>query len=93
MFLEMRCHIHSELAAIEEEEGHLEASLSHLQKAMQLDNGMQRERLSSAFHLLQLRQARYQVPNRNEDKAAVLLQQVFCPSMSNYLKLHRNSYQ
>ncbi|XP_047458245.1 cilia- and flagella-associated protein 46 isoform X2 [Mugil cephalus] len=75
VFPEMRCHIHSELAAIEEEEGHLEASLTHLQKAMQLDGGTQRERLSSALHLLQLRRARYQVPSRNEDKAAKLMQQ------------------
>ncbi|XP_045926168.1 cilia- and flagella-associated protein 46 isoform X3 [Micropterus dolomieu] len=75
MLLEMRCQVHSELAVIEEEEGHLEASLSQLQKAMRLDNGTQRERLSSAFHLLQLRGTLYQTPSRTEDKAAMLMQQ------------------
>lgn len=82
MLLGMRSQIHSELAAIEEEEGHLEASLLHLQKAMLLDDGTQRQRLSSAFHLLQLRGTLNQTPSRNEDKAAVLLQQVFSFSAS-----------
>ncbi|XP_028983141.1 cilia- and flagella-associated protein 46 isoform X3 [Betta splendens] len=71
----MRSQIHSELAAMEEEEGRLEAALTHLHKAMLLDNGTQRQRLSSAFHLLQLRKTLYQTPSRNEDKAALLLQQ------------------
>ncbi|XP_059214821.1 cilia- and flagella-associated protein 46 [Centropristis striata] len=75
MFLEMRCQVHSELAVIEEEEGRLQASLTHLHKAMQLDNGTQRERLSSAFRLLQLRGTLYQTPSRAEDKAAMLMQQ------------------
>lgn len=77
--LEMRCQVHSELAVIEEEEGCLEASLTHLQKAMQLDNGSLREGLSSALHLLQLRRALYHTPSRVEDKAAMLLQQVSSP--------------
>ncbi|XP_074502975.1 cilia- and flagella-associated protein 46 isoform X2 [Sebastes fasciatus] len=75
MLLEMRCQVHSELAMIEEEDGRLEASLTHLQKAMLLDNGTQRERLSSALRLLQLRGTLYQTPSRTEDKAAMLMQQ------------------
>ncbi|CAK6962375.1 cilia- and flagella-associated protein 46 [Scomber scombrus] len=75
MLPEMRCQIHSELAVIEEEEGRLEASLIHLQKAMLLDNGTQRESLSSAFRLLKLRETLYQTPSRTEDKAAMLMQQ------------------
>ncbi|XP_072246405.1 cilia- and flagella-associated protein 46 [Leuresthes tenuis] len=75
MLLEVRCQVHSELAIIEEEEECLEASLTHLQKAMLLDNGTQRERLSSAFHLLQLRRTVYSTPTRAEDKAAMLMQQ------------------
>ncbi|XP_063348312.1 cilia- and flagella-associated protein 46 [Pelmatolapia mariae] len=75
MLLELRCQVHSELAVTEEEEGRLEASLTHLQKAMLLDNGTQQERLSSAFRLLQLRQTLYQTPSRTEDKAAMLMQQ------------------
>uniref|UniRef100_A0A3B4YJ43 Cilia and flagella associated protein 46 n=1 Tax=Seriola lalandi dorsalis TaxID=1841481 RepID=A0A3B4YJ43_SERLL len=75
MLLEMRCQVHSELAVIEEEEGRLEASLTQLQKAMLLDNGAQRERLSSALRLLQLRGTLFQTPSRTEDKAAMLMQQ------------------
>ncbi|XP_041867180.1 cilia- and flagella-associated protein 46 isoform X2 [Melanotaenia boesemani] len=75
MLLEVRCQVHSELAIIEEEEGCLEASLTHLQKAMLLDNGTQRERLSSAFNLLELRRNLYHTPNRAEDKAAMLMHQ------------------
>ncbi|KAM4729450.1 cilia- and flagella-associated protein 46 [Anableps anableps] len=76
MLLEMRCKVHSELAVIEEEEGDLETSVSHLQKAMLLDNGTQRERLSSAFHFLQLRRTPYQTPACPKDKAARLMQQI-----------------
>lgn len=79
----MRSQIHSELAVIEEEEGRLEASLTHLQKAMLLDTGTQRQRLLSAVHLLQLRGNLYQTPLRNEEKAAMLLQKVFSFSASD----------
>lgn len=83
LLLETRCQVHSELALIEEEEGRLEAALTHLQKAMLLDNGTHRERLSSAVRLLQLRGALYQTPSRAEDKAEMLMQQVFfSPSVS-----------
>lgn len=76
LLLELRCQVHSELAVIEEEDGRLEASMTHLHKALLLDNGAQRERLSSALHLLQLRADLYQTPTRSEERAAVLLQQV-----------------
>lgn len=72
----MRCQLHSELAAIEEEKGCLEASLTHLQKALLLDDGTQQEHLSSAVHLLQLRTTLDQTPSRREDTAAQLLQKV-----------------
>lgn len=72
----MRCQLHSELAAIEEEKECLEASLTHLQKALLLDDGTQQEHLSSAVHLLQLRTTLDQTPSRREDKAAQLLQKV-----------------
>lgn len=83
MFVEVRCQLHSELAAIEEEKGFLEASQAHLQKALLLDNGTQREHLSSAVHHLQLRTALDLIPSRHEDKAAQLMQKV---SVSFYSK-------
>ncbi|KAM9810017.1 cilia- and flagella-associated protein 46 isoform 2-T2 [Syngnathus typhle] len=76
MLFLVRSQVHAELAASEEEDGLLEASMTHLRKAMLLDNGTQKERLSSAFHLLQLRRNLYQTPSRTEDKAAMLMQQV-----------------
>lgn len=83
MLLEMRSQVHSELAVIEEEEGRLESSLTHLQKAMLLDNGTQRERLSSAARRLQLRGTLYEAPPRIEDKAFMLMHQVCNPSVSH----------
>ncbi|KAM8852116.1 cilia- and flagella-associated protein 46 isoform 2-T2 [Synchiropus picturatus] len=76
MLLEVRCQIHLELARIEDEEGHLEAALTHLQKAKELDDGAQEDCLASALRLLQLRAALYETPARTEDKASKLLQQV-----------------
>lgn len=75
--LETRCQVHSELALIEEEKGRLEAALTHLHKALLLDHGKQRERLSSAVRLLQLRTAPYQSPpSQSQERAAMLMQQV-----------------
>ncbi|XP_028324506.1 cilia- and flagella-associated protein 46 isoform X2 [Gouania willdenowi] len=76
MLVEVRCQVHSELAAIEEEEGRLEISLTHLQKAMVLDNGLHQERLLSAMCLLQLKINFSQSSSRVEDKAAFLMDQV-----------------
>ncbi|XP_043992577.1 cilia- and flagella-associated protein 46 isoform X2 [Gambusia affinis] len=76
MSMEMRCEVHSELAVIEEEEGDLKASLSHLEKALLLDSGKYQERLLSALHLLQLRRTPYHTPACPLDKAAKIMQQV-----------------
>lgn len=91
MLLEMRCQVHSELAVIEEEDGRLEASLTHLQKAMLLDNGTQQERLSSAVRLLQLRGTLDQTASRAEDKAAMLMQQVSNPPCQAVITLHNEN--
>ncbi|CAL8299481.1 unnamed protein product [Merluccius merluccius] len=75
MLLETRCQVHSELASMEEEEGRLGASLGHLERAMLLADGPQRERLSTAVNRLHLRGTLYTTPSRPEDRAAMLLQQ------------------
>lgn len=72
----MRCQVQSELALLEEEEGNLEASLTHLQKALLLDDGSRGRRLTWALRLLQLRRTPRPAPSRAEDRAAQLLQQV-----------------
>lgn len=77
VLLDLRCQVHAELAAIEEEEERLESAIKHLHKALSLDvGGQQQQRLSSSLHLLQLRTNLYNVPTRPEDQAAVLIQQV-----------------
>ncbi|XP_060780970.1 cilia- and flagella-associated protein 46 [Neoarius graeffei] len=76
MFLDMRCHIHAELAAIEEEAEKLESAVQHLQAALDLDeSGLFQQRLSFSLHLLQLRSKLYSSPTRPEDQAAMLIQQ------------------
>ncbi|XP_037543698.1 cilia- and flagella-associated protein 46 [Nematolebias whitei] len=75
VLLQQRCHVHSELALAEDEDGNLQASLTHLQKAVSLDHGTHGERLSSSVRLLQLRRNLHQSPPRPEDRAALLLQQ------------------
>lgn len=77
MLLDMRCQIHAELAAIEEEAERLEPAAQHLQAALVLDeSGQFQQRLSFSLHLIQLRSNLYKTPTRNEDQAAMLIQQV-----------------
>lgn len=92
MFLEMRCQIHSELALIEEEDGSLVASLTHLQKALQLDNGSLRERLSAALSLVQLKQNLNWTLTRAEDKAAILLLQVYSTQPHARARVHTHMH-
>ncbi|XP_058242545.1 cilia- and flagella-associated protein 46 isoform X2 [Hemibagrus wyckioides] len=76
MLLDMRCQIHAELAAIEEEAERLEPAARHLQAALVLDErGQLQQRLSFSLHLIQLRGNLYRTPTRREDQAATLIQQ------------------
>ncbi|XP_053477642.1 cilia- and flagella-associated protein 46 isoform X1 [Ictalurus furcatus] len=76
MLLDMRCQIHAELAAIEEEAERLEHAIQHLHTALGLDeSGQFQQRLSFSLHLLQLRSKLYSTPTRPEDQAAMLIQQ------------------
>ncbi|KAF5902114.1 cilia- and flagella-associated protein 46 isoform X3, partial [Clarias magur] len=76
MLLDMRCQIHAELAAVEEEAERLEPAIQHLRAALGLDeSGKFQHRLSFSLHLLQLRSKLYITPTRPEDQAAMLIQQ------------------
>ncbi|XP_072534370.1 cilia- and flagella-associated protein 46 isoform X2 [Salminus brasiliensis] len=76
MLLDIRCQVHAELAAIDEEEDRLEPALKHLHTALGLDvRGEHQQRLSSSLRLLQLRTSLYSTPTRPEDQAAMLIQQ------------------
>lgn len=77
MLLDIRCQIHAELAAIEEEAERLEPAAQHLQAALGLDeSGQCQQRLSFSLYLIQQRSNLYTTPTRPEDQAAMLLQQV-----------------
>ncbi|XP_016110300.1 cilia- and flagella-associated protein 46-like [Sinocyclocheilus grahami] len=73
LLLDVLCRVHTELAAIDEEDEKLESAMKHLQKALELDPHSQH--LSSSLHLLQLRSSVHSAPTRPEEHAARLIQQ------------------
>lgn len=73
----LRCQVHMELAKCEEDEDQLEYALTHLQKALDMDDSSQyRDRLNTALKRLKLRATLYQTPERPEDLAAMIIEQV-----------------
>lgn len=69
--------MHSEVGVLEAEEDRVEAATEHVQKALNLDvRGEHQERLSAALHALRLRSMLYETPQRSQDRAALLIQQV-----------------
>ncbi|XP_077103327.1 cilia- and flagella-associated protein 46 [Siphateles boraxobius] len=75
MLLEVLCHVHAELAAVDEDDENLESAVKHLHKAVTLD--IPSEHLSSSLHLLHLRSSvlSTHTHTRSEDQAARLMQQ------------------
>ena len=73
----LRCQIHTELAKFEEDEDQLEYAVTHLTKALELnDTGQYRDRLETSLKRLQLRATLYKTPERPEDLAAMIIEQV-----------------
>lgn len=73
----MRCQIHMEIAQIEDEEDRTEVAIRHIQKALVLDGtGQYQNFLKTYLHRLQLRATLYTKPQRAEDQAAMILEQV-----------------
>ena len=69
--------MHTELAKCEEAEDQLEYAVTHLRKALELDDsGMYYDRLQTALTRLQLRATLYKTPERAEDLAAMIIEQV-----------------
>lgn len=69
--------MHTELAKCEEAEDQLEYAVTHLRKALELDDsGQYGDRLRTALTRLQLRATLYQTPERPEDLAAMIIEQV-----------------
>ncbi|KAM4668337.1 cilia- and flagella-associated protein 46 [Amazona ochrocephala] len=73
----LRCQVHMEVARIEEDGDRIEAAVKHLQKAMQLNNsGQYQEHLRLAFNRLHVRSTLYKSPERLEDQAVMMIEQV-----------------
>ncbi|XP_048865345.1 cilia- and flagella-associated protein 46 isoform X2 [Brienomyrus brachyistius] len=88
--LELRCQIHSEVGEAEAEEDRLESALEHLQKALHLDErGLYQERLSTVLHQLQIQSMIYKTPEKEEDQAALLIDQAKGAGSKNAMKKNR----
>lgn len=77
MMILFRCQVHMEIARIEEDGDRMEAAMEHVQKAMHLDKkGQHQEYLRLTFNRLHLCTALHNSPERPEDQAAVMIEQV-----------------
>lgn len=66
-----------EIARIEEDEDRIEIAVQHLQKAIHLDNsGQYQEHLRLNFNRLSLYAMLYKSPERLEDQALMMIEQV-----------------
>ncbi|XP_071420476.1 cilia- and flagella-associated protein 46 isoform X2 [Pithys albifrons albifrons] len=72
----LRCQVHMEIARIEEDGERLEAAVAHLQKAAHLDSsGQYQEHLRLSLNRLRWCTELYQAPERQEDRAGVMIEQ------------------
>uniref|UniRef100_H0XQW3 Cilia and flagella associated protein 46 n=1 Tax=Otolemur garnettii TaxID=30611 RepID=H0XQW3_OTOGA len=72
----LRCQVHMEVAHIEEDQDRPEPAMEHLLKAMHLDSmGLYQDKLQMAFSRLHLCTMLYQVPERDEDRATMAIEQ------------------
>ncbi|KAK2163795.1 hypothetical protein LSH36_74g11000 [Paralvinella palmiformis] len=76
LLIKLRCQVHMELAKCEEDQEQIAVAMEHLHKALSLDDGeVYRDRLQVALHRLELRAELYQTPEREEDQAAMVIEQ------------------
>ncbi|XP_066929818.1 cilia- and flagella-associated protein 46-like [Clytia hemisphaerica] len=72
----LRCQVHTEVAKCEENVNQLQSALSHLSKAMTFDDGdLYRIRIENSLNRIKLKALLYQVPERAEDHAAMIIEQ------------------
>lgn len=83
----LRAQVHMEIARCAAQVEKLPEAIAQLERALQLDSGAnaigpgageQRERIEHLLHRLRLRADLYQQPDRPEDRAAMILEQVSC---------------
>ncbi|XP_074608699.1 cilia- and flagella-associated protein 46-like [Acropora palmata] len=86
----LRCQMHTELAKCEEAEDQLEYAVTHLRKALELDDsGMYYDRLQTALTRLQLRATLYKTPERAEDLAAMIIEQARASDDASTVRMKR----
>ncbi|XP_071946707.1 cilia- and flagella-associated protein 46-like [Antedon mediterranea] len=87
----LRCEIHTELARCEEDNEQVQVAMSHLKKAIELDDGGQyNERLQHSLQQLNLRAELYQQPERMEDQAAMIIEQARTSAESGSIQMKRS---
>lgn len=73
----LRCQIHLELGKCEEDVEQIEVALQNYKKALALDDtGVYSERLEMAINRVELRATLYDQPERAEDVATMIIEQV-----------------
>ncbi|KAL9983920.1 hypothetical protein ACROYT_G006166 [Oculina patagonica] len=88
----LRCQMHAELAKCEEAEDQLENAVTHLRKAIEMDDsGQYSDRLKTALTRLQLRATLYKTPERPEDLAAMIIEQARASDDSSTVRMKRAS--
>lgn len=88
----LRCQMHAELAKCEEAEDQLEYAVTHLRKALELDDsGIYYDRLQTALTRLQLRATLYKTPERPEDLAAMIIEQARASDDASTVRMKRAS--
>ena len=77
LLMVLRCQIHLELGKCEEDVEQVEVALQNYKKALTLDDtGIYRERLDMAINRVELRATLYDQPERPEDVATMIIEQV-----------------
>ncbi|CAH3151990.1 unnamed protein product [Porites lobata] len=88
----LRCQMHTELAKCEEAEDQLEYAVTHLRKALEMDDsGQYYDRLQTALTRLQLRATLYKTPERPEDLAAMIIEQARASDDASTVRMKRAS--
>ncbi|XP_074015315.1 cilia- and flagella-associated protein 46 [Numenius arquata] len=91
MLILLRCQVHMEIARIEEDEDRIEAAVEHLRKAIHLNNsGQYQEHLRLTFNRLRLHTILYKSPERPEDRAVMMTEQVKSGSQRDNLRKKRS---
>ncbi|KAK7109057.1 hypothetical protein V1264_013170 [Littorina saxatilis] len=90
LLMQLRCQVHTELAKCEEDLEQIQVAMEHLKKALLLDDGgVYQERLEVMLRRLELRSQLYRQPERPEDQAAMIIEQIKDNPPDSYYKARK----